>query len=89
MARLQLCVVVLIAQALAGCGSEAARASLPTAPTPSPSVVTGRQPSPWPPGVFTPNVTLAGVVFEKVQDREVPIEGAWVYCEICTEETHA
>src|SRR5688500_11864522 len=90
--RLQLGIVVLVAQALAGCAAEAGRASVPTAPsspTPPASVTTGRQPLPWPPGVFTPNITLAGVVFEIVQDREVPIEGAWIYCELCTEETHA
>ena len=40
-------------------------------------------------GVFDSNVTLAGEVFEIVQGKEVPVEGAWVYCELCTEETHA
>ena len=84
-------VVVIAAQGLVGCGSEAVRSSVPSAPSPTspPSVATGRQPSPWPPGVFTANITLTGVVFERVQDSEVPIEGAWVYCELCTEETHA
>jgi hypothetical protein len=90
--RLQLGIVVLIAQALAGCGPDAVRSSVPSAPsapTPPPSVTTGRQPAPWPPGVFTPNVTLSGVVFEIVQDAEVPIERVWVYCELCGEETHS
>ena len=89
--RLQLGIVALIAQALAGCGPDAVRSSVPTAPssTPPPAVTTGRQRAPWPAGVFDPNIILAGVVFEVVQDKEIPIEGAWIYCELCTEETHA
>ena len=80
----------VVAQCLAGCGTDAGRASLPTAPsspTPPPSRPTG--PQPWPPGVFAPNVTLSGVVFEIVQHAEVPIERVWVYCELCGEETHS
>lgn len=87
--RVQPGIVVLIAQMLAGCGAEAGRTPVPTAPsspTPPPSVVTAPQTS-W--GVFVPNVTLSGVVFEIVGDAEVPIEGAWVYCELCGEETHS
>ena len=96
MTSLQLAVLALIPLVLAGCGAEPVRSSVPTAPSPTPpvptppvSIPTARQPSPWPPGVFTPNITLAGVVFEVVHDEEVPIEGAWVYCELCTQETHA
>ena len=88
--RVQLGIVVLIAHVLAGCGAEVGRAPVPTAPsspTPPASAVTGRPA--WPPGLFTPNVTLSGVVFEIVQDAEVPIERAWVYCELCGEETHS
>ena len=82
-------IVILIAQALVGCGSEAVRSSVPSAPsapTPPPSVVTVQQA--WPSGVFAPNVTLSGVVFELAQGAEVPIEGVGVYCELCGEETH-
>ena len=88
--KVQLGIVVLIA--LAGCGSDAGRASVPTAPsspTPPQSVATGRQPSPWPPGVLDSNVTLSGVVFEIANGSELPIERAWVYCELCGEETHS
>jgi hypothetical protein len=86
---IQLGLVVLIAQGLAGCGTEAGRVSMPSAPsspTPSPSVVTVQQA--WPPGVFAPNVILSGVVFEIAEGVEAPIEGVAVYCELCGEETH-
>ena len=87
---IQLGLVVLIAQVLAGCGTEAGRVSMPSAPsspTPSPSAVTVRQT--WPPGVFAPNVILSGVVFEiAAEGAAVPIEGVAVYCELCGEETH-
>ena len=85
--RLQLGIVLLIVQTLVGCGSVGVHPSAPSAPTSTPPVVTVRQP--WPPGVFTPHVSVAGVVFEIVHDREVPIEHAWVYCELCGEETHS
>ena len=89
-ALVRLGMVVLLVQMLASCGADGSRASVPTAPslpTPPASVAAGRPF--WPPGAFDPNVTLAGEVFEIVQGREVPVEGAWVYCELCTEETHA
>ena len=88
--RLQLGIVVLIAQALAGCG--AGQAPLPSAPSPSapnvsvPTVIT--RPGGGPVS-FAPNITLSGVVFERAQGVEVPIERAWVYCEPCGEETHS
>src|SRR5688500_11676316 len=90
MSSIQLGILVLIAHGLAGCGAEPGRSSVPSAPsspTPPPPVVTVQQA--WPPGVFAANVTLSGVVFERAQDVEVPIEGAWVYCELCGEETHS
>jgi hypothetical protein len=86
---IQIGIVVLIAQGLAGCGAEAGRSSVPSAPsspTPPQSVVTVQQA--WPPGVFAPNVTLSGVVFEITQGAAVPIEAVAVYCELCGEETH-
>lgn len=52
----------------------------PTAPVP---------PAAWPPGPFTAGVTLSGVVFEVTVAGPAPIEGAWVYCELCGEETHS
>jgi hypothetical protein len=88
--RIQLGIVIVIAQVLAGCAADAGRAPVPTAPSsPTPPPSAASVPQPWPPGPFAPNVTLSGVVFEIVQDAEVPIERVWVYCELCGEETHS
>ena len=90
MTRLQLAVVVSSRSRSQGADRIASRSSVPTAPslpTPPRSVPSG--PPLWPPGVFDPNITLAGEVFEIVQGKEVPVEGAWVYCELCTEETQS
>ena|SRR5687768_15819139 len=52
------------------------------------------------PPVFTPpavfprdftfvDVTLSGFVFADTPTGRVPVEALWVYCEPCTQETHA
>ena len=90
--RLQLGIVVMIAQALAGCGPDAVRSSVPTAPstpTPPPSTLTAAQMLAAEGIVFNPTRTLSGFVYEIVEAGEAPIEGVRVYCEPCTEETHA
>ena len=93
--RLGLVVLIVIAaHGPAGCGPEA---SVPSSPSPLASSQTPPavpQPLPtvhaWLPGVvFDSNITLSGFVFELAQGVKVPIERAWVYCERCSEETHA
>jgi hypothetical protein len=85
--RLQLGIVVLMAQGLVGCGPEAS-VQVPSSPASPSSFVPYVTIQPTPVG-FVPNVTLSGVVFERAQGVEVPIERAWVYCEPCGEETHS
>src|SRR5688572_9210646 len=90
--RLQLGVVVLIAQALAGCGPDAVRSSVPTAPSapmPPPPESTAVQQLAAAGVVFNPNRTLSGFVYEIVEGGDAPIEDVRVYCEPCTEETHS
>lgn len=80
--------LLVFATTLGGCDS----ASLPSAPSPiqPPAATVGPRPDAgWPPGPFTAGVTLSGVVFEVTPAGPMPIEGAWVYCELCGEETHS
>lgn len=74
---------------LGGCD----RAIVPLAPSalqPPAAIVAPRPPGAWwPAGPFTADVTLSGVVFEVTPAGPVPIEGAWVYCELCGEQTHS
>lgn len=71
---------------LAGC-SHGPPQYVPTAPsTPVPARPPAR---PSDPGVYMPDVTLSGVVYEETPAGPAPIERVWVYCEPCTEETHA
>ena len=42
----------------------------------------------FPPGVLNA-YTLSGVVFEVLATSPTPIEGVWVYCELCGAETHS
>ena len=77
---------IIVALGLAGCNGESS--SSPTAPS------TVQQPAPVPtPGAFPPGVlsasTLSGVVFEMTTTGPTPIEGAWMYCELCGAETHS
>lgn len=77
-------IALLVAQGLAGCGASG-RSSMPTAPSlPGPATSVAQAA----PAVFAPNVTLSGLVFERIDDAQVPIEGVDVYCEPCGEETH-
>lgn len=90
--RLQLGLVVLVANGLAGCGAEAVRSSVPSAPsapTPPPAELPIAQQMAAAGLVFNPTRTLSGFVYEVVEGGEAPIEGVRVYCEPCTEETHS
>lgn len=72
---------------LGGCNSTGS----PSAPSTiqQPAAVAPGPPAAWPPGPFTADVMLSGVVFEVTPAGPVPIEGADVYCELCGAETHS
>jgi hypothetical protein len=77
---LQLGILVLIAQALTGCGAEDGRSSLPSAPSPVETLP--------PPVVPTPqravaNGVLSGVINEVTASGRIPLEGATVYLLTC------
>lgn len=82
---------VVLATTLGGCDS----ANVPSAPStiqpPAATVAPAptAPPAAWPPGPFTAHVTLSGVVFEVTLSGPVPIEDAWVYCELCGKDTHS
>ena len=82
-------VVLMCAAMLGGCD----RVDLPSAPSaiqpPAAAVALPSPRAPWPSGPFTAGVTLSGVVFEVTPAGRVPVEGAWVYCELCGEQTHS
>ena len=81
--------LLVFATTLGGCDS----ANVPSAPSTiqqATATVAPRRPTvSWPPGPFTADVTLSGVVFEVTPAGPVPIEDAWVYCELCGEDTHS
>ena len=81
--------LLVFATTLGGCDS----ANLPSAPStiqqPAATVAPGPPVASWPPGPFTADVTLTGVVFEVTPTGPLPIEGVVVYCELCREETHS
>ena len=81
--------LLVFATTLGGCDS----ANLPSAPStiqqPAATVAPRPPAASWPAGPFTAGVTLSGIVFEVTPAGPVPIEGAWVYCELCGEETHS
>jgi hypothetical protein len=81
--------VLVFATILGGCDS----ANLPSAPSTVQQPAAAAEPRPpggsWPSGPFTADVTLSGVVFEATPAGREPIEDAWIYCELCGEETHS
>jgi hypothetical protein len=79
--------IFALAQGLAGCSGSPSGPSIPQS---SPQV---SQPLPAPrgpvaPPVFSPDVTLSGLVFEETLTGRAPIEDVGVYCEACGAETH-
>jgi hypothetical protein len=81
--------LLVFATTLGGCD----RVDLPSAPSTIDQPIATVAPRPpgvsWPAGPFTADVMLSGVVFEVTPAGPAPIEGAWVYCELCGEETHS
>jgi hypothetical protein len=81
--------LLVFATMLSGCDS----ANVPSAPStiqqPTATVAPGSPGASWPPGPFTADVMLSGVVFEATSAGPAPIEGADVYCELCGAETHS
>lgn len=75
---------------LGGCGGPDSRTT-PLTPSPLPPQAMVPAPAPgsrFPPGQLT-GVSLSGVVYELTPTGRTPIAGAVVYCELCTEGTHA
>ena len=68
--------------ALSGPTAPSTRASRPTVTTPAAAL------PPWPSGTLL-DVTLSGTVYEMTPTGRVPIEGAVLYRELCSAETHA
>ena len=77
---------VMLALGLAGCGGADSPPTTLTPSSPTPLV------SPSPPGAFPGgtlrNVGVSGVVYELTATGRVPIPKAYVYCEVCSAETH-
>lgn len=82
------CLPLAFATMLVGCDS-ASLPSMPSATQPTATAAPGAPGASWPPGPFTANVTLSGVVFEATPAGPMPIEGAWAYCELCGQDTHS
>ena len=80
--------LLVFATTLGGCDSANSPSAPSTIQQPA-ATVAPRPPAAWPPGPFTADVTLSGVVFEVTPTGPLPIEGAVVYCELCGEETHS
>jgi hypothetical protein len=83
--------VVVLALGLGGCGGSASPAT-PLTPSPLPPQAGSPAPGPgswFPPGHTLKGVSLSGVVYELTAMGRAPIAGAVVYCEPCSEETHA
>lgn len=74
--------VLVLALALAGCGTDSP--ATPLMPSPIPQAVV---PAPSP-GPTLRGVSLSGVVYELTPTGRTPIAGAIVYCEPCGKETH-
>jgi hypothetical protein len=73
--------------ALSGChGTD----SLPLGPSAPPPEAVGPLPptNTWLSGYTLTGVSLSGTVYESTATGPKPIAGAWVYCELCGEETH-
>jgi hypothetical protein len=81
--------LLVLATTLGGCDST----NLPSAPSTVQQPVAMVAPQPpapsWPPGPFTADATLSGIVFEMTPAGPVPIEGVAIYCELCREATHS
>jgi len=81
--------VLMLALGLGGCGGlDSSR--MPSSPSPLPpqALIPAPSASRFPPGTLT-GVSLSGVVYELTPTGRKPIARASVYCELCSEETHA
>ena len=82
-------VVGVLVLGLGGCGGpDASRTPLAPSPLPPQAVVPVPPAASFPPGTLT-GVSLSGVVYELTPTGRKPIARAIVYCELCSEETHA
>jgi len=85
--------VLVLALGLGGCG-RADFSATPLAPSTLPPQAVIPAPAPTPGSLFPAaytlrGVSLSGVVYELTAMGRAPIAGAVVYCEPCSEETHA
>jgi hypothetical protein len=80
--------VVLLVLGLGGCGGQWRGQSVAPSPLPPQAVVPVPPAVSFPPGTLT-GVSLSGVVYELTPTGPKPIARAIVYCEPCSEETHA
>ena len=82
--------VLVLALGLSGCGGIDS-SPMPLTPSPLPPQAVVPVPVPpasrFPPGRLT-GVSLSGVVYELTPTGRRPIPQAYVYCEVCSEETH-
>jgi hypothetical protein len=81
--------VLVLALGWGGCGGSDSPAT-PLTPSPLPPQAVVPAPAPgsgFPPGQLT-GVSLSGVVYELTPTGRTPIPQAYVYCELCSEQTH-
>jgi hypothetical protein len=71
--------------ALSGCGGHSL--PMPVGPSPVPPQAVVPRPGAFPGGTLR-NVSVSGVVYELTATGRVPIPKAYVYCEVCSAETH-
>ena len=77
--------VLVLGLGLGGCGGSDSPAT-PLTPSPPPPQAPAPSPS-FPPGTLR-GVSLSGVVYELTPTGRRPIPKAYVYCELCSEQTH-
>jgi len=77
----------VLAVGLSACGSTGSASPTTPSPVQQPAVVPTSAAA-FPPGVLS-SYTLTGLVFEVTATGQTPIEGVWVYCELCGAETHS
>ena len=80
--------VLVLALGSGACGHDSSPTPLSPSPLPPQALIPAPPASRFPPGTLT-GVSLSGVVYELTPTGRKPIARAIVYCELCTEETHA
>jgi hypothetical protein len=80
--------VLVLALGLGCGGPDSSPTPLSPSPLPLPALAPAPPASRFPPGTLT-GVSLSGVVYELTPTGRKPIARAIVYCELCSEETHA